>query len=114
MIDAGICGLRLFMLPGGSLDWDVFEEMVARVQDFGWHIQLQMDGRLLHEHEQLPSHIPTILVIDHVGKILEPVEPDHPGFQTLLMLVDGGCYWVKLTAPNETSKVGPPTFDDVG
>lgn len=114
LTDAGICGLRLFMLPGGSLGWDVFEEMAARVHDFGWHIQLQMDGRLLHEREQLLSRIPTTIVIDHVGKFLEPVEPDHPGFQTLLRLVDDGRCWVKLSAPYETSKIGPPLFDDVG
>ena len=43
------------------------------------------------------------LVIDHVGKFLEPVTADHLGFRTLLRLVDKGA-WVKLSAPYETSK----------
>jgi D-galactarolactone isomerase len=29
-------------------------------------------------------------------------------------LLDGGRTWVKLSAPYEVSKVGPPNYDDVG
>ena len=60
------------------------------------------------------QRLPTILSIDHVGKFLEPVEPDHPGFRTLLRLLDNGRTWIKLAAPYETSKLGPPYYDDVG
>ena len=53
------------------------------------------------------------LVIDHTGKFLEPVQPDDPAFLCLRRLVDAGAY-VKLSAPYETSRAGPPIFDDVG
>jgi D-galactarolactone isomerase len=49
-----------------------------------------------------------------VGKFLEPVPLDHPGFRALQGLVDGGRTWVKLSAPYEVSKVGPPNYGDVG
>jgi len=114
LTEAGIRGLRFFMLTGGALGWEVLEPMAARVADFGWHIQLQMDGRLLHERVDTLSRLPTTLVIDHVGKFLEPVEPDHPGFVALLRLVESGRCWVKLSAPYETSKAGPPFYLDVG
>ena len=60
------------------------------------------------------KRLPGDLVIDHVGKFLEPVTVDHPGFRTLLRLVDAGRCWVKLSAPYEVSKAGPPCYDDVG
>ena len=72
----GVRGIRFFMLPGGVLPWDILEEMAARVAPFGWHVQLQLDGR------ELPVEI-------------------------------GRC-WVKVSAPYETSRVGPPGYDDVG
>ena len=60
------------------------------------------------------KRLPTTVTIDHVGKFLEPVEPDHEGFKALLRLIDTGKVWYKLAAPYETSKLGPPFYDDVG
>ncbi len=114
LTEAGIRGARFHMLTGGVLPWDMLETMAARVQDFGWHIQLQMDGRQLHERLEVLRGLPGTLVIDHTGKFLEPVGPDHPGFKALLGLVESGRCWVKLSAPYETSKSGPPRFEDVG
>src|ERR1700687_2444482 len=108
-----IRGSRLFMLPGGPRPWEMLETMAYRVAPFGWHVQLQLDGRELPDHEAVLQRLAATLVIDHVGKFIEPVPPDHPGFRTLLRLVDKGA-WVKLSAPYETSKVGPPHYDDVG
>ncbi len=114
LTDAGIRGERFHMLTGGVLPWDILEVMAARVHAFGWHVQLQMDGRDLHEKEALLKRLPGTLVIDHTGKFLEPAGTDHPGFKTLLRLVEGGRCWVKLSAPYETSKAGPPAYQDVG
>ncbi|MFQ5973660.1 MAG: amidohydrolase family protein [Alphaproteobacteria bacterium] len=114
LTEAGIRGIRFFMLPGGVLPWEILEDMAARVHAFGWHVQLQMDGRKLAEREAQLRSLPGALVIDHNGKFLEPVETGHPGFQALLRLLDTGRCWVKVSAPYETSRVGPPLYDDVG
>jgi D-galactarolactone isomerase len=111
---AGICGVRFFMLRGGVLPWESLEPLAARVAAFGWHVQLQLDGRLLPDHEAVLKRLPGTLVIDHVGKFLEPVPTDHPGFRALLRLVEQGRTYVKLSAPYEVSKLGPPTYADVG
>lgn len=111
---AGMRGIRYFMLPGGALPWETLETMAARVAEFGWHVQLQLDGRLLPEREALLKRLTGTLVIDHNGKFLEPVPPDHPSFKCLLRLVENGRTWVKLSAPYETSKAGPPLYADVG
>lgn len=111
---AGIRGLRFQMLPGGAVPWDMLEPMAARVAPLGWHCQVQMDGRLLPEREALLKRLPTPLMIDHVGKFLEPVRLEHPGVLSLLRLLDTGRVWMKLSAPYEVSKAGPPYYDDVG
>jgi len=113
LTQAGVCGIRYFLLPGGMLPWETLEPMAARVREFGWHVQLQLDGRELPRYEKALAKLPVPLVIDHNGKFLEPVATDHPGFQSLLRLLDGGNTWVKLSAPYETSKTGPPRYADV-
>jgi D-galactarolactone isomerase len=110
----GIRGIRFFMLPGGALPWEILEMMAARVESFGWHVQLQLDGRTLPDRESLLQRLPGTLVIDHVGKFLEPVPVDDPAFAVLRRFVENGRTWVKLSAPYEVSKVGPPNYDDVG
>jgi len=110
---AGVRGLRFFMLPGGVFTWDQLLPIAARVAAHGWHVQLQLDGRLLPEHEPVLARLPCHLVIDHNGKFLEPVTPAHPAFQCLLRLLDSERCWVKLSAPYETSKSGPPRYADV-
>jgi D-galactarolactone isomerase len=114
LTDAGIVGARFQMLPGGAIGWDALEPLAARIAAFGWHVQLQMDGRLLAEREAQLARLPGQLVIDHVGKFLEPVTPDHAGFRALLRLIDNGRTWLKLAAAYEVSKAGPPLYVDVG
>jgi len=109
----GVRGVRYMMLAGGALPWDTLEAMAARIEPLGWHIDLQLDGRDLPHYEDRLKRLPGTLVIDHNGKFLEPVPTGHPGFQALLRLLNTGRCWVKLSAPYETSKAGPPRYDDV-
>jgi D-galactarolactone isomerase len=95
-------GVRFHMLPGGAVPWEILERVAARVHEFGWHIQLQLNGRELPEHEAMLKRLPGTLVVDHVGRFTQPVEPDHEAFQVLLRLLDGGRCWVKLSAPYES------------
>jgi D-galactarolactone isomerase len=114
LAQGGMRGVRFHQLPGGALAWDELDRIAARVQSVGWHVQLQLDGRLLPDREAQIRAWPGRIVIDHVGKFLEPVTPDHPAFRCLLGLVETGRVWVKLSAPYEVSKSGPPLYDDVG
>lgn len=114
LTDAGVRGVRFFMFPGGVLSWDVMDKVSARVNEFGWHVQLQLDGRDLPQHIEQLNRLSGKLVIDHTGKFIEPVSTGDPAFKVLLDLVDRGRCWIKLSAPYETSKVGPPLYNDVG
>ena len=46
------------------------------IAPLGWHIDLQLDGRELPQHEAMLARLPCRLVIDHVGRFMGPVEPD--------------------------------------
>jgi len=111
---AGICAVRIMTLHGGMLGFDVMDAVVARVHPFGWHANLQLDGRELPKFEAQIKRLPGKFVIDHTGKFLEPVGVDHDAFKCLMRLVDTGRCWVKLSAPYETSKTGAPKYEDVG
>jgi D-galactarolactone isomerase len=109
----GARGIRFHMFQAGVLPWDILEEMAARVHAFGWHIQLQCNGRELPERETMLRRLPGTLVIDHIGRFHDPVPPDHPAFRTLLGLLESGRVWIKLSAPYESSRSGPPRYEDV-
>jgi D-galactarolactone isomerase len=109
----GVRGLRFFLLAPGPLGWADLAPMAARVAPFGWHVQVQMDGRLLPDHAAALGALPCPLVIDHNAKFLEPVTEDHPGVAALWRLVDAGRTWVKTSAVYETSHAGPPGYADV-
>jgi D-galactarolactone isomerase len=111
---AGIRGVRFRMLDTPELPWELLPAMAGRLADFGWHIQFQMDGRYLHEREELLASLPCTVVVEHIGKFLEPVPVTHPGFQALLRLTDTGRYWVKLSGAYMMSKSGPPLYEDIG
>ena len=110
----GICAVRIMTLHGGMLGFDVMDAVMARVHPFGWHANIQLDGRELPKYEAQIKRLPGKFVIDHTGKFLEPVAPDHAAFRCLLRLVDTGRCWIKLSAPYETSKTGAPKYEDVG
>jgi D-galactarolactone isomerase len=114
LTDAGIRGARLHMLPGGAIGWHQVDAVAGRARAAGWHVQFQMDGRMFPEREQQILTWTDTIVIDHIGKFLEPVPPEHKAFKSLLRLVDTGRVWVKLSAAYEVSKTGAPKYDDVG
>jgi len=109
----GTRGVRFHMLPGGALPWEQLETVAARVHAFGWHVQLQMNGREFGDRLDQLQRLPGGLVVDHVGRFMDPVDTGDESFRALLRLIDGGRCWVKLSAPYESSVSGPPAFADV-
>lgn len=111
---AGVRGIRYHLLPGGGVTWDTLHEMATRVAAHGWHVQLQLDGRELAAREAQLKALPCAIVIDHIGRFMQPVAADDAGWQALRRLVDGGRCWVKLSAPYHGSKTGAPRYTDAG
>lgn len=110
---AGIVGQRIFQMQWGAVGFERMHEVMARVHPFGWFASIQLDGRELPQWEATIKRLPGRFVIDHIGKFLEPVPPEHEAFKAMLRLVDTGRCWVRLAAAYETSKTGAPTYEDV-
>jgi D-galactarolactone isomerase len=112
---AGARGVRMMMLPGGPLGWDALAPLALKIEALGWHLNVQFDGCEFVERLPLLKSLNVPLVVDHTGKFLvPPASTDDPAFQALCRLLETGRVWVKLSAPYETSRTGPPNYDDVG
>lgn len=106
----GVRGARCLMTPGGVTPWEDVPRLADRIQEHGWHTNLQMRGNTFPERFDAIRALPGPVVIDHLGLFSRPIEPDHPEVQVLLRLLDTGRVWVKLSAPYGGGKMGPPPF----
>lgn len=110
----GIRGAAAHMLPGGCTTWDEIPEITAKISDFGWLFQVQLDGTTLPERRQALAELPVPVVIDHCGKFLQPGGLAHEGATVLLDLATVGNTYVKLSAPYESTWDDPPYLKDSG
>jgi D-galactarolactone isomerase len=113
LAQGGVTGFRFRTFPGGVLPWERLDRMAARAQELGWHTDIEMDGRTMPEHEAALARLPGTLVIDHIGKFLEPVPLDHPAVAVLMRLIGSGRIYVKITSPYDSSRSGPPDYADL-
>ncbi|HEY2257986.1 MAG TPA: amidohydrolase family protein [Variovorax sp.] len=115
MTRAGVRGQRFYALRWGALGLDAMASLMPRLHAHGWHANIQLDGHTLPASAGLLAALPGHGVIDHVGKFMPPPAPGDPAFTTLLRLLDTGRFWVKLSAPYESSArlSGARALDDV-
>jgi D-galactarolactone isomerase len=112
---AGVRGVRYMLLAGagGALSWQTLPAHAARIAPLGWHIDLQFDGREMAQRRAMIDALPCPVVIDHIGRYVEPVAPSDPSFRALIELLARPDRWVKVSAPYETSRLGAPDYADV-
>ena len=110
----GVRGARFLMVPGGVLAWNELEPLASRLQGFGWHVNLQLDGHELAERAGLIAGLPGQVIIDHLGMFGRPVPLGHPSVLALLRLLDSGKVWVKLSAPYAGGGMGGPPYPAAG
>ncbi|MDA1308356.1 MAG: amidohydrolase family protein [Proteobacteria bacterium] len=105
LLAAGIIGTR-FVMRGGrdGNGWEAADRLAWRVHDFGWDVELEMDGSDLHEVEQTIREWPGRVVLDHIGLFSRTRNLNQQGFAALTRLIDRDKVWVKLSAPYEMSQ----------
>lgn len=115
MHEQGVRGVRFMMVAGagGLLDWAALDAFAPRLAELGWCANLQLDGRDFPQFKAQIDRLPCKVVIDHIGKFLEPVPVNAPSFLALLEILTRPNRWVKLSGAYETSRVGPPHYADV-
>jgi 2-pyrone-4,6-dicarboxylate lactonase len=115
MDKAGVRGVR-FNFVRRLVDFtprDVLERITERIADLGWHIVVYFEMPDLPELESFFTSLPTLVVVDHMGRPDVKKGLDHPEFQRYLRLLDKHKnIWTKVSGPERLTVAGAP-YDDV-
>jgi len=110
---AGVRGIRFnFAMAGAGVE--LLEPLSARVADLGWHVQLNIKADQIVQLEPLLARLRAPVVFDHLARIPPQSGVDHPAFAIVQRLLQRDRGWVKVSGAYLESKVGPPSYADVG
>ena len=111
--DGGIRGVRFNFVQhlGGRPDMDVFNRVVARLPELGWHLVRHLDARDIEELAPMCRALPVPFIIDHMGRVQANQGLDQAPFRALLGLMELPNAWVKVCGPERVSSMGPPFAD---
>ncbi|MFN3387900.1 MAG: amidohydrolase family protein [Allosphingosinicella sp.] len=91
---------------------DRFLEIARRIAPLGWHVVVYFEADILEELRPFLDAIPTLLVIDHMGRPDVSQGPDGPDMRAFRALLRSRPdIWFKATCPDRLSRQGPP-WDD--
>jgi predicted TIM-barrel fold metal-dependent hydrolase len=108
----GVRGIRFNLAQAGATTPEMIEPLAQRVNDLGWHIQINAPAAKIMEIKDILNRVPSPIVFDHLAHIPEPEGTAHPLFGVVLALIDKGKTWVKLSGAYADTKVGPPSYSD--
>lgn len=112
---AGVRGVRFNFLkrlvdPTPKSDYLAIAQRVAKL---GWHVVVYFEAELLDDIAPFLQAIPTIVVVDHMGRPDVALGATHPQFVRFVKLLDDNPnFWVKVSCPERLSVAGPP-YEDV-
>jgi len=92
---------------------EYYRGLVDLIAEFGWHIVIYFEAADLAERWELFTHLPTVIVVDHMGRpdVTQPI--DGPGFELFRRLMHSHeNVWAKLSGAERLSVSGPPGYDD--
>jgi predicted TIM-barrel fold metal-dependent hydrolase len=91
----------------------MLEPLSKRVNDLGWHIQINAPAaKIMEIMPILEARVSSPIVFDHLAHIPQPDGVNHPLYARVRALLDKGRTWVKLSGAYGDTKVGPPTYAD--
>jgi 2-pyrone-4,6-dicarboxylate lactonase len=113
---AGVRGTR-FNFVKRLVDFtprEVLADIARRIAPLGWHVVVYFEAQDLPELWDFFTSLPTVVVVDHMGRpdVTKPV--DGPEFELFVrMLREHPNIWSKVSCPERLSQSGPPNYDDV-
>jgi 2-pyrone-4,6-dicarboxylate lactonase len=111
---AGIRGARFNFAQRTHVKPDTYYLGLADlIAELGWHVVVYLEAAELLDRWQLFTRLPTVVVVDHMGRpdVSQPL--DAPGFTLFQRLMrEHGNVWAKLSGAEQVSVVGPPGYDD--
>jgi 2-pyrone-4,6-dicarboxylate lactonase len=113
---AGVRGVRFNFVKRlvDTAPREVLQEIATRIAPLGWHVVIYFEAADLPELYDFLTSLPTLVVVDHMGRpdVTQPV--DGPGFGLFLRLMrEHTNVWAKVTCPDRLSRIGPPRYADV-
>jgi predicted TIM-barrel fold metal-dependent hydrolase len=108
----GVRGVRFNLAQAGATTPEMIEPLSKRVNDLGWHIQINAPATKIMEIMPILERAPSPIVFDHLAHIPEPDGVKHPLYGKVIALIDKGRTWVKLSGAYADTKIGPPTYAD--
>lgn len=114
--EAGVRGVRFNFLKrlADFTPPEVLMRTAERIAPLGWHVVVYFEAQNLPELWDFFTRLPTIVVVDHMGRpdVTQPV--DGPQFERFVRLLrEHPNIWSKVSCPERISQSGPPTYDDV-
>ncbi len=97
-----------------SVPRETLLDIARRIAPLGWHVVIYFEAAELPQLYDFFSSLPTIVVVDHMGRpdVRKPL--DGPEFGLFLRLMrEHSNFWSKVSCPERLSCVGPPRYEDV-
>ena len=113
---AGVRGVRFNFVKRlvDRLPQEDLQETAGKIAPLGWHVVIYFEAEELPEIQELVTALPTIVVVDHMGRpdVTRPVEGED--FQRFARLLEEHRnFWTKVSCPERLSVSGPPDYADV-
>ena len=113
---AGVRGVRFNVVHRlvDATPREVFLSIAEKIAPLGWHIVVYFEAADLEGLVRFLESLPTVIVVDHMGRPEVKNGVDHPDFKRFLDLMDrNDNIWSKVTCPERLSLSGPPEYGDV-
>ncbi|OYY89379.1 MAG: 2-pyrone-4,6-dicarboxylate hydrolase [Sphingomonas sp. 28-66-16] len=110
----GIRGVRFNFLKRlvDNAPKDKFLDVARRIERLGWHVVVYFEADILDELIPFLEAIPTIIVVDHLGRPDIAQGPDGKDITAFRHLLETHPnIWTKVSGAERLSPQGPP-FDD--
>jgi 2-pyrone-4,6-dicarboxylate lactonase len=112
----GVRGVRFNFVKrlADSVPRETLAAIAARIAALGWHIVIYFEAADLPQLQDFIAALPTVVVVDHMGRpdVAKPV--DGPEFERFLRLMSQHPHiWSKVSGTERLSRSGPPDYHDV-
>ena len=113
---AGVRGIRFNFVKrlADPQPDDYYLRLAEAVAELGWHIVVYFEAPDLAERWPLFTSLPTVVVVDHMGRpdVSQPVDgPDFARFTRFMREHEN--VWSKVSGAERLSISGPPEYADV-
>lgn len=113
---AGVRGVRFNFVKRlvDVLPIDDLKSIAARLAQRGWHIVIYFEAQDLPEYYDFFSSLPTVVVVDHMGRPDVTKDVNGTEFDLFIKLLrENDNIWSKVSCPDRLSLSGEPAYEDV-